>query len=714
ACLKDIPDNLIFHLKRFDYDVSTGMRSKINDNFEFPLEIDMSPYDVEYLKDPEHAATEDKFILVGILVHSGNAESGHYYSYIRERPANTRDECAWVEFNDADVVRFDPSNIPDQCYGGLAEPVAYPPMRYPKTWNAYMLFYQRSSSMELERQKHLPIVPAVPVKESIPLEMMPGIVLENELFIRKFCLFDPEHAKFVKQMLVHFRSFNSGLCSEDHALERRVIWMVLEHVDQIFSRTKDCPEFHTLMDMVAKAASTCPDCCKLTLDWIHHHDHALRNLLLRNPDEERRRKFSKMVLGALRFLREHDSTLYGVDVDNAEHDSMLLHEIPDIDGALQNMVGGLKELWSCLHLHCRAWDEYFELCTGIAQLGRLECAVLHRAAYLNHCLQLLIVDHNTASIKKLRFDIPYLGNYFRMLDKGRKFSFKYLLALLARLLECADFSMESTSDTYENDYQLPVSTGYPLSNMEENIIRFGSDMPRSKGLVFLDKAISGDHNILACQSIVRILTRAESDLELSNAIETTILHGITIDPSLGAKPYLMAALAFCEACTMTKFARHLVSNIALEVETIGCNGGDEHLEFFKAVRRIRNDNLMNAEPAFFYNLVLRYVPRWAPALLIYSDPAVRVETINLLHQLVFSFDTRSMDDEQKADEVNDIAKALCRACLKRITDYIIIPNKQIEASMVEEIVRVVRFCIGTYYQEEDEEEGPSLAVIESG
>ena len=41
TCLKDVPDNLIFHLKRFAYSVRTGMRSKINDFFDFPRSIDM-------------------------------------------------------------------------------------------------------------------------------------------------------------------------------------------------------------------------------------------------------------------------------------------------------------------------------------------------------------------------------------------------------------------------------------------------------------------------------------------------------------------------------------------------------------------------------------------------------------------------------------------------------------------------------------------------
>ncbi|KAI5276547.1 hypothetical protein KEM52_005012, partial [Ascosphaera acerosa] len=117
ACLKEAPDNLIFHLKRFDFDMLTMSRSKINDEFRFPVRIDMAPYKSDYLNDPTKPVEPDIFELVGVLVHSGTAESGHYYSYIRERPLATDSTSEWVEFNDADVCHFNPSDIPDQCFG---------------------------------------------------------------------------------------------------------------------------------------------------------------------------------------------------------------------------------------------------------------------------------------------------------------------------------------------------------------------------------------------------------------------------------------------------------------------------------------------------------------------------------------------------------------------------------------------------------------------
>lgn len=75
----------------------------------------------EKIKPKRHGPSRDsKFIyqLVGVLVHSGSANSGHYYSYIKERKefvgdANER----WLEFNDNNVTQFDKNKLAQECFG---------------------------------------------------------------------------------------------------------------------------------------------------------------------------------------------------------------------------------------------------------------------------------------------------------------------------------------------------------------------------------------------------------------------------------------------------------------------------------------------------------------------------------------------------------------------------------------------------------------------
>ena len=114
TCLKEMPRYLIATLKRFDFDFDLMIRKKLNDYFEFEVELDMSQFTDDYLNqkeklerereekkksetagDEEGKSIEDeiklkqppeyyKFDLVGIVVHTGTADSGHYYSYIKE------------------------------------------------------------------------------------------------------------------------------------------------------------------------------------------------------------------------------------------------------------------------------------------------------------------------------------------------------------------------------------------------------------------------------------------------------------------------------------------------------------------------------------------------------------------------------------------------------------------------------------------------------
>ncbi|CAN0434580.1 unnamed protein product, partial [Ascophyllum nodosum] len=62
--------------------------------------------------------------LVGILVHSGGAECGHYFSYIRDRGRNAyhggdgKSQGSWFKFNDDEVTPFNPREIDQTCFGG--------------------------------------------------------------------------------------------------------------------------------------------------------------------------------------------------------------------------------------------------------------------------------------------------------------------------------------------------------------------------------------------------------------------------------------------------------------------------------------------------------------------------------------------------------------------------------------------------------------------
>ena len=63
------------------------------------MELDLLKYSIAYQRDRQMDNSNYKYRLSGILVHSGSAGSGHYYSYIKIGEK-------WYEFNDRKVSEF--------------------------------------------------------------------------------------------------------------------------------------------------------------------------------------------------------------------------------------------------------------------------------------------------------------------------------------------------------------------------------------------------------------------------------------------------------------------------------------------------------------------------------------------------------------------------------------------------------------------------------
>jgi len=113
----------------------------------------MSKYTQEYLGKKEkgeeftmkYAPEYYNYELVGIVVHSGTADSGHYYSYIKEqeRFQDSAQPEKWYEFNDTLVRDFEKAEIPSECFGGVEQSPGWGYKQYMRTANAYLVVYKR-------------------------------------------------------------------------------------------------------------------------------------------------------------------------------------------------------------------------------------------------------------------------------------------------------------------------------------------------------------------------------------------------------------------------------------------------------------------------------------------------------------------------------------------------------------------------------------------
>ena len=141
---KTLPRMLIFVLKRFEFDYDTMKKVKINDYYEFPVELDMSKYisDNNNKKDPNL----NKYNLKSVVVHMGNCEGGHYYAYIKTKNGK------WYEFNDTQVIPFDIAFLKEEAFGGEevygsggSKQVGQ------KNRSAYLLFYEKINQTDCEQ-----------------------------------------------------------------------------------------------------------------------------------------------------------------------------------------------------------------------------------------------------------------------------------------------------------------------------------------------------------------------------------------------------------------------------------------------------------------------------------------------------------------------------------------------------------------------------------
>ena len=79
---------MTFSLNRIGIDYETWERKKINQRFEYPLELDMSKYldnspdcpAFEQVKDSDQTMYE----LKSIVIHRGGPYGGHYHAYIKD------------------------------------------------------------------------------------------------------------------------------------------------------------------------------------------------------------------------------------------------------------------------------------------------------------------------------------------------------------------------------------------------------------------------------------------------------------------------------------------------------------------------------------------------------------------------------------------------------------------------------------------------------
>lgn len=269
-CIKKLPKVLAIQLKRFDYDWERDCAVKFNDYFEFPREFDLEPFTVDGLAKIEGEVIEDAdgesnktkeskededtatatastiYRLMGVVVHSGQASGGHYYSYIIPRE-KIDGQHKWFKFDDGDVCECnmdDDEELKNQCFGGEYMGEVFEHMlkrRQKRWWNAYLLFYERVDVLSQPGRD------APSEKLVMPASIERSVRRENIQFLHAKTQFSEEFFQFIRKLTLACVSqnqpanqLNKGLDPVREELCLTSLQLLCKFLFTVGFRTKKC------------------------------------------------------------------------------------------------------------------------------------------------------------------------------------------------------------------------------------------------------------------------------------------------------------------------------------------------------------------------------------------------------------------------------------------------------------------------------------------
>lgn len=282
TCIRKLPNTMIIQLKRFEFDLRTMTRKKVNDRLTFPRKLNMFKYTEEGMRASQckgggGASTavendeEYEYVLRGVVVHSGAIDRGHYYSYIQERI----EPYMWREFNDSRVNDFHVEQHLDfECFGGsMVDPRAQhartststsPSLnKILKPHNAYLLFYDKvliaredptTRGTDFDAQSK-------PIPMHLCKMFWKYLQIQEFIYIRDSCLFNELHVQFLFHLLKLPGVDHQRLIESDEScqVEHMTLWSHFVMDALIHSNTITClkPFFDMLCSMLVVSDKKC-------------------------------------------------------------------------------------------------------------------------------------------------------------------------------------------------------------------------------------------------------------------------------------------------------------------------------------------------------------------------------------------------------------------------------------------------------------------------
>ncbi len=559
-CIRTLPHTLVIQLKRFHYDWETNRAVKFDDYFQFPWTLEMGPYTADGIRKAEKemkastsTTSEDSgtgsdqqqqkakkkvslvtsptktsestsssgdnrklsfstfskavvdenkeqlshpYDLVGVVVHSGQANAGHYYSFIKERTRSGGSK--WYKFNDTTVEEFEMNDetLAQECFGGnykvkktsLASSLPENRQRY---WNAYMLFYESRKSSQMRkntskksttqsvslaaanasqislRKTSSPAIPAAAPRESwsqlsnllekgektglfkqvssgrMPAHIERGIQEDNLRFMQNRDVFCEDYYRFVCDLISvndhHSTGSSPVLATESAKLAVNFLLNSYCHVKRR-QRAVICD----IVDTIEAYLDRNQDACEWMLTFLSSTDglRYLRSYLLECPAKEVRLNFSQLVERTLRHFHRHFATT------ETDHVNRLMSTLVSL---INDDVAN----------HIKVCGQFFGLVAKFAKMGVRQCHQLLQLDIFRAMIKLLIgVDPETEA------EATTVENRQRRwtLSQARELG-EFHATLSCLILACDTSGLRSVVDPEGDDGKLSRRTFNPTEQL---------------------------------------------------------------------------------------------------------------------------------------------------------------------------------------------------------------------------------------------------------
>ncbi|XP_065207082.1 ubiquitin carboxyl-terminal hydrolase puf isoform X2 [Planococcus citri] len=530
ACFKKLPKILCFNTMRYTFNMVTMTKEKVNTHFSFPMRLDMSEYVEKHLipqksneleQNPNDTEENYEYELIGVTVHTGTADGGHYYSFIRDRSYTVKRD-KWFLFNDAEVKPFDPNQIPAECFGGEMTSKTYDSvtdkfmdLSFEKTNSAYMLFYERVNKDETKEQAWCSSEGGSKEESSEcfeePSSLVPDIKLNKELedwiwqdnrqFLQDENIFEHTYFQFLWQIC----GFIPQTLENPQEMTEMAAQLTTTFFLETFIHSKEKPTMVQWVELLTKQFNMSQNACEWFLQHMAVDNWWPVQILIKCPNQMVRQMFQRLCIHVIQRLKSAHQALY-LKTDFCDENDDVTNIDSEKVGCLSCVTMFIRMLLSLLEhsakAHWKNLSEYFTLLNEFCKMGDQESQFLLSINTIYSMANFYLGQKPTDLMEMIAEEDEEDELLAIASERSKPTSLEKMITLIATLVEKAR----------GQDHTLK------LTALDHHIIAGG------KGFLFLIQQIKDNINLHQTRNLIYSLCRWNDPL--ANQIVTVIFNTI--------------------------------------------------------------------------------------------------------------------------------------------------------------------------------------------